>query len=176
MAAALCLSIQITESGDEGFPAALSLARTATTLEIKSDGKGRSYLAVFADLTESLDQVIRLFGELVKISGVQATIDDRRIDSLTQFWSALLCYRESLDEPNPHDHCLRKSVRVSDVSGCPDRTCVTHCQFICTRCLDLAHNTGSPPMAVQLLAIARQAEADWCPNLRLPNDRLGGEA
>ena len=164
----LRLSVRIPESDDESFPAALSLLRTAPMFEIRSDGPSRVYLATFPDLVESLGQVIRLVGEFVRIAGVQVAINDQRVHSLIRFWSVLLCYQESLDAPNPQDHCLRKSARVSDVAGCPDRACVSHCQFLCTRCLELTHESGSPPVTTQLLVMAREAEAYWCPNLMLP--------
>jgi hypothetical protein len=167
----LRLSLVLPESDTEAFLTAIGLARRAPIFETFGTGTERSYRATFTDVAQSLEVVIRLIGEASQCQGAHATIDDREVLSLTRFWSALICYQESLAEPNPLDHCLRQSARVSDVSGCPDRSCVTHCQFICTRCLELTIESGSPPIATQLRAMARRAEVDWCPNLGF-SDRL----
>jgi hypothetical protein len=166
----LRLSLILPESDTEEFLTAIGLARRAPIFETFGTDAKRSYRATFTDVAQSLDVVIRLVGEASRCQGAHATIDDREVASLPRFWSALICYQESLAEPTPLDHCLRQSARVSDVSGCPNRTCVTHCQFICTRCLDLTSETGSPPIATQLRTMAQRAEVDWCPNLRLPDE------
>ena len=168
----LRLSVAVPESDTEAFLTAIGLARRAPIFETFGTGAERSYRATFTDVIQSLDVVIRLVGELSWCQGAHATINDRKVMSLTRFWSALICYQESLEEQNPLDHCLRQSARVSDVSGCPDRSCVTHCQFICTRCLELAVESGSPPIATQLWAMARRAEMDWCPNLNFSDHPL----
>ncbi|MGH7232738.1 MAG: hypothetical protein ACREJU_15475 [Nitrospiraceae bacterium] len=41
-----------------------------------------------------------------------------------------------------------------------DRTCLSHCQFMCTRCLGVVHERGAPPVRAQLDAIAVQAEVE----------------
>jgi hypothetical protein len=167
----LRLSVVLPESDTEAFLTAVGLARRAPIFETFGTGADRAYRATFANLAQSLDVAIRLIGEASRCPGARATIGDREVESLTRFWSALICYQESLEERNPLDHCLRQSARVSDVSGCPDRSCVTHCQFICTRCLELTVESGSPPIATQLRAMARQAEVDWCPNLSFQTKR-----
>jgi hypothetical protein len=100
-------------------------------------------------------------------------INGRRVENPTKFWTALLCYADSLREPDPRAYCQRKSARLSDVAGCPSATCVSHCQFICTRCLAVTRESGAPPVSVQLRTIALQAEVEWCPNLRFANGPSG---
>jgi hypothetical protein len=97
---------------------------------------------------------------------VRATINRREIANLTKFWSALICYRESLWEENPQTHCARQANRVGDEAGCPVRTCHARCPFICARCLQVVREQGAVQVAEQLRQIAERAEVDWCPNLR----------
>ena len=162
------LVVRIPESATDSFPDVLSLARLAPSFTIEGQGKERSCVAIFTDLPQSLDLAVRLIGEVIKIPGLRVSINARRVMSLTRFWSALICYRESLDEPDPRVYCVRKAARFSDVAGCPDKTCLSHCQFICTRCLGVIREHGTPPIPTQLKAIAVQAEVEWCPNLKLP--------
>lgn len=159
--------IVIPESEAEAFSHALVLARKAPILETKGDGKGKTQTAIFPDLTASLATVVPLIGELTNLHGARVTIDERQVSSLTRFWTALICYQESLAEPNPHEHCLRFSARLNQFGGCPDQTCLSPCQFLCTRCIGLATGKGGRSLEAQLADLARQAEVDWCPNLEL---------
>lgn len=161
------LSVRISQPKVEASPAILNLVRAAP-IHVEGEGKAKAYVATFANLPHSLDLAVRLIGEVVDLPDALVVMNGRRVANLTRFWSVLICYRDSLREPDPEAYCLRRSARVSDVSGCPDRTCLSHCQFICTRCLQVIRESGAPPVSAQLLAIARQAEVDWCPNLRLP--------
>jgi hypothetical protein len=123
--------------------------------------------AIFPDLSLSFDLVERLIDAAVELPGVQVSIDERPVESLMKFLSVLRCYRESLTELDPQAHCARQAARISDVGSCPDRACVSHCQFICMRCLQVVREIGAPPVRAQLKAIAIQAEVEWCPNLRV---------
>jgi hypothetical protein len=127
-----------------------------------------AYLAIFPDLSLSFDLVERLIGAASELPDVQVSIDERPVKSLTKFLSALRCYRESLAELDPQAYCKRQAARIGDAGSCPDRACVSHCQFICTRCLQVVREIGAPPIRSQLKAIAIQAEVEWCPNLRMP--------
>jgi hypothetical protein len=162
------LVVHIPASAEESFPDVLPLARLAPSFTTEGEGEEKIWVAVFIDLPRSLDLAVRLLGEVVNIRGAWASINARRVGSLSKFWTALLCYAESFSEPDARAYCLRKSARLSDLSSCPDDTCVSHCQFICTRCLGVSREQGAPPLGLQLREIARQAEVDWCPNLRLP--------
>ncbi|MGH7165246.1 MAG: hypothetical protein ACREIS_06955 [Nitrospiraceae bacterium] len=161
------LSVWIPQFEAEASPAILNLVRAAP-IHVEGEGDAKAYVATFANLPQSLDLAVRLIGEVVDLPDVRVAINDRPVANLTRFWSVLICYRDSLGEPDADAYCLRRSARVSDVSGCPDRACLSHCQFICTRCLQVVHESGAPPVSTQLLAIACQAEVDWCPNLKLP--------
>jgi len=162
------LSVRIPESDAARFSTAPILARLAPDFHTEGEGKALAHVATFADLPDYLDVAVRLIGEAINLPDVQVTVNSRRVANLTKFWTALLCYRDSLAEPDPKAYCARLSARLSSLSGCPDRTCISHCQFICTRCLGVARETGAPPISTQLRAMAVQAEVDWCPNLTLP--------
>ena len=165
------VSVVIPESEAEAFSLALALARKAPILETKGDGRGKTQTAIFPDLTASLGTVVTLIGELTNLPGARVIIDEREVSSLTRFWSALLCYQESLSEPTTREHCLRFSARLNQFGGCPDQTCLFPCQFLCTRCVGLAQGKSGPSLEAQLKDLARQAEVDWCPNLGL-SDRI----
>jgi hypothetical protein len=126
------------------------------------------YAAVFPDLSLSFELVERLIEAAAELPEVYVSIDERPVESLTKFLSALRCYRESLTELDPQTYCARQVARVGDAGSCPDRACVSHCQFICMRCLQVVREIGAPPIRSQLKAIAIQAEVEWCPNLRMP--------
>lgn len=162
----IALTIRFPAAACEVAPALLVLARRAAQFRASGTGVAASYEAAFSNVTESLDPVIELVGEAQKSSDVTVMVDGRGVSSLTRFWSTLLCYRESLGESDPHHHCLRHSARLNQFSGCPDQACLSPCQFLCTRCLGLARGKGGPALVIQLQDLARQAEVDWCPNLR----------
>ena len=157
--------VVIPESEAEALSQVLVLARKAPILETKGDRQGRTQTAIFPDLAASLATVVPLIGELTNLPGARVTINEREVSSLTRFWTALICYQESLAEPNPHDHCLRFSARLNQFGGCPDQTCLSPCQFLCTRCIGLAQGKSGASLEAQLKELARQAEVDWCPNL-----------
>jgi len=164
---ALSLRVSIPKSDAEELPVLLHLAQQATVFELDTHAAVPAYTAVFTDVTGSLDQVIRLVGKAVLCPGVRMEIRGRRVASLDRFLSTLLCYQESLAEPNPRDHCLRYSARLNQFSGCPDQTCLRPCQFLCTRCVGLAKDKHGASLEAQLKEFAVQAEVDWCPNLGL---------
>jgi hypothetical protein len=124
--------------------------------------------AIFPDLSLSFDLVERLIEAAAELPDVQVSIDDRPVKSLTKLLSVVRCYRESLTELDPQAHCARQAARIGDVGSCPDRACVSHCQFICMRCIQVVRGSGAPSVRAQLKAIAIQAEVEWCPNLRMP--------
>ena len=126
-----------------------------------------TYVAIFPDLSLSFDLVERLIEAAAELPDVHVSIDERPIESLMKFLSVLRCYRESLAELDSQAYCARQAARIGDVGSCPDRACVSHCQFICMRCLQVVREIGAPPIRAQLKAIAIQAEVEWCPNLRM---------
>lgn len=162
------LSIAIPEAQLVEAPAVLRLIRMAQTSDMEADDdEGPTYVACFEDFQNSVDVIIQLIWESVDPQGIHITIDGRPVMSPVKFYNALLCYRESLGVPDAAAYCAQQAARVGDAGECPDRTCLTHCQFICSRCLGVSRERGAPPMSVQLQGIVRQAEVDWCPNLRI---------
>ena len=162
------LVLRIPQSESETLPLVLSVARSAPMFRTETEGRTPTYVAIFPDLSLSFDLVERLIGAAAELPDVQVSIDERPIKGLTKFLSALRCYRESLADLNPQAHCARQAARIGDAGSCPDRACVSHCQFICTRCLQVVREIGAPSIRAQLKAIAIQAEVEWCPNLRMP--------
>ena len=163
------LSVSIPETKAANFSAARILAQLAPVFEIAGEGEARTFLASYPDLPKDLDLAVRLIGEIISLPNVQATINSRPVASLSKFWSALLCYRDSLGEHDKQAYCARQADRVGEAAGCPAWTCQARCPFICTRCLQVVRREGAPPVSDQLKAIAVLAEVDWCPNLRLPS-------
>ena len=168
------LTIAIPEAQAVEAPAVLRLIRMAPACDVEAQEQGPAYVARFDDFPQSVDLVARLVEGACDLRDVLITVDARPVLSRTKFYNALLCYRESVNVPDPEAYCARQASRVGEAGGCPDRACVSHCQFICSRCLGVARERGAPPISVQLWEIARQAEVDWCPNLRIP--KSGGES
>lgn len=162
------LALRIPQSESETLPLVLSLARSAPVFRFETEAPASAYTAIFPDLSLSFDLVERLIGSASELPDVQVSIDDRPVNSPTKFLSVLRCYRESLAELDPLAHCARQVARIGDAGSCPDRACVSHCQFICMRCIQVVREIGAPPIRAQLKAIAIQAEVEWCPNLRIP--------
>ncbi|MDP3089839.1 MAG: hypothetical protein Q8N04_04135 [Nitrospira sp.] len=162
------LALRIPQSKSETLPLVLSLARSAPMFQMETEGRSPVYLATFPDLSLSFDLVERLIGAAAELPGVQVSINERPVEGLTKFLSALRCYRESLAELDPQAYCARQAAKIGDAGSCPDRACVSHCQFICARCLQVVREIGVPSIRAQLKAIAIHAEVEWCPNLRLP--------
>jgi hypothetical protein len=161
------LALRVPNSKSESLPLVLSLYRSAPMFQIETGDWTMAYVAIFPDLSLSFDLVERLIEAAAELPDVQVSIDDRPVESLMKFLSVLRCYRESLAGLDPQTHCARQVARVGDVGSCPDRACVSHCQFICMRCLQVVREIGAPPIRAQLKAIAIQAEVEWCPNLRV---------
>lgn len=166
------LALRIPQSESETLPLVLSLARSAPMFRIEMEGRTPAYTAIFPNLSLSFDLVERLIGAAAELPDVQVSIDERPVEGLTKFLNVVRCYRESLTDLDPQSYCARQAARIGDAGSCPDRACVSHCQFICSRCLGVAHERGAPPIAVQLREIARQAEVDWCPNLRISKSNV----
>jgi hypothetical protein len=98
---------------------------------------------------------------------VHITLEGRPVVSRINFYAALRCYQESLSAQDAVAYCLQQAATVGADRGCPERSCLSHCRFICSRCVGLSRDRAAPPMSSQLLEMARRAEVDWCPNLRI---------
>lgn len=160
------LSIAIPEAQVVEAPALLRLVRMAPACEIEANEQGATYVAVFEDFPNSVEVVMRLIEEAWDLRGIRILLGDRPVVSRINFYVALRCYHESLDA-EAIAHCLRQSAKVGADGGCPDRSCVSHCQFICSRCVGVSRGRHASPVPIQLMELARHAEVDWCPNLRI---------
>jgi hypothetical protein len=161
------LSIAIPEAQVVEAPALLRLVRMAPACDVEADEAGASYVAFFDDFLQSAEIVARLIEETWDLRGIRITLDERRIVSRINFYVALLCYSESLKAPDTEAYCRQQAAKVGSDAGCPHRSCVTHCQFICSRCVGVSRLHNAPPISAQLREMARHAEVDWCPNLRI---------
>jgi hypothetical protein len=161
------LSIAIPEAQVIEAPALLKLVRMAPVCDVEADEEGASYVAIFEDFPDSVETVATLIEEAWDLRDVRITLDARLVFSRTKFYLALRCYQGSLSAPDVRAYCFQQAAKVGSDGGCPDRSCVSHCQFICSRCFGLARERGRPALLAQLQDIARQAEVDWCPNLRI---------
>lgn len=167
----LTLRIPASEAGD--CPETLRLIKAAPTTYVERDiggcrGGGRTYVVHFTDLPESIDLALQMIAATVDLPQLRVLVNDRLVTNLSKFWSALNCYRDSLAVVDVEAYCARRAARVGEAGACPDRACLSHCQFICTRCLQVTRERGAPPVSLQLRQIAIQAEVEWCPNLHLP--------
>jgi hypothetical protein len=137
----------------------------APACDVEADEQGASYVALFDDFPKSVEIVVRLIEEAWDLRDVHITLEGRPVVSRINFYIALRCYHESLGASDPEAYCRQQAAKMDKDGGCPNQSCVTHCQFICARCVGLSRDRGAPPIPIQLLELARLAEVDWCPNL-----------
>ena len=161
------LSIAIPEAQILAAPAVLRLIRMAQASDMESDDQGPAYVAHFEDFPQSVDVVRHLIEECRDPYGIRITVDARRVTDPVTFYQTLGCYRESLRAPDPVAHCRQQSAQGDADGGCPDRSCVSHCPFICSQCVSVRSDGDARPISLRFLEMARQAEVDWCPNLRV---------
>lgn len=161
------LTIAIPEAQVVEAPTLLRIVRMASACDVEADEQGASYVALFEDFPESVEIVVRLIEEAWDLRDVHITLEGRPVVSRMNFYAALRCYHESLGEPDAEAYCLQQAASVNNEAGCPDRACLSHCQFMCSRCVGLSRHQSASPMSIQLLELARRAEVDWCPNLRI---------
>ena len=160
------LRVQIPETEVITCPEAVRLVQTAPLSFVERDNQTRMCVVIFPRLPQSIDVALRLLGVIIDFPALLLTVNDRPIMNPTKFWTALNCYRDSLEETDKDAYCTRLVARVRNAVDCAGTTCLSHCQFICVRCLELNHGRDAPPPAQQLRRLAIQAEAEWCPNLK----------
>ncbi len=161
------LSIAIPEAQAVDAPTLLKLIRMAPACDAEADEQGAEYVAFFEDFPASVGIVARLIEEAWDLRDVQITLEGRPVVSRINFYAALRCYQESLGAPDAKAYCLQQAEKVGADRGCPEQSCQSHCRFICSRYVGLSRDRGAPPIASQLLEMARRAEVDWCPNLQI---------
>ena len=161
------LSIAIPEAQVVEAPALLRIVRMAPVWDVAANEQGASYVALFDDFPKSGEIVVRLIEEAWDLHDIQILLEGKPVTSRINFYIALRCYHESLGAPDAKVYCLQQAAKVGTDGGCPDRSCLSHCRFICSRCVGLSRDRDAPPVSIQLLTMARRAEVDWCPNLRI---------
>lgn len=161
------LSIAIPEAQVVDAPTLLRLIRMAPVCDAEGDEQGAEYVAAFDDFPTSVEIAVRMIEEAWDLRDVHITLGGRPVVSRINFYAALRCYQESLGAPDVKAYCLQQAETVGADRGCLERSCLSHCRFICSRCVGVSHDQGAPPIASQLLEVARRAEVDWCPNLHI---------
>lgn len=150
-----------------------SKVREATTDEActhridETDG-GPHDVLTFTGLPDSLDLLLLVIGELVRIPGVWATVGGQRMSSLVALWNRLDCYRQSLSHPDRRAYCRGQAARLQVLLGCTVPSCMSPCQFVCPQCM-----TKENPPTLSLVHPETQmllvfGEVEWCPNLVRP--------
>lgn len=161
------LSIAIPEAQVVDAPTLLRLIRMAPASDVEADEQGTEYVAFFNDFPKSAAVVARLIEEAWDLREVRITLEDRPVVSRINFYIALRCYQESLRTSPPETHCRQQADKLGAERGCLDRSCLSHCQFLCSRCVAISCDHVARPISTQLSEMARRAEVDWCPNLRI---------
>ena len=161
------LSIAIPEAQVVDAPTLLRLIRKAPVWDVEADEQGAEYVAFFDDFPTSVETVARMIEEAWDLHDVHITLEGRPVVSRTNFYAALRCYQESLSASDAKTYCLQQAENVGAERGCPEQSCLSHCRFICSRCVGLSRDQGASPISNQLVEVARRAEVDWCPNLHI---------
>jgi len=162
------LVVHIPYHVDEESCRALSLARQAPSFTMEWVDNQRIAISIFPSLPTGMDSAIQLVGEAVRLSGAWASINSKRISSLTKLWQRLACYRDSLAVHDPACYCREKAALFNTLVGCEMHRCPVPCQFICTPCMGMAQEGTTIYQEKGFEVAATLAEIDWCPGLRLP--------
>lgn len=166
------LSIAIPEAQLLEAPAVLQLIRKAQACDMEADDdQGPTYVAYFEDFPQSVDVITQLIEESRDPHRIRITVDGRPVLDPVTFYQSLLCHRASHRASDPVDYCIQQSARGDLDGGCPDQSCVSHCPFICSQCVGIRSHRDAPPTPTRVLEMARQADVDWCPNLRIAKSK-----
>ena len=115
-----------------------------------------------------MDSAVQLVGEAIRLTGAWASINSKRISSLTKLWQRLACYRDSLAVHDPACYCMEKAALFNTLVGCEMHRCPVPCQFIWTPCMGMAQEGTTIYQETGFEVAAILAEIDWCPGLKLP--------
>ncbi len=137
------------------------------THHIEETSCGPHHVLTFAGLPHSIDLVLRVIGESVRIPGAWATVGGQRMSSLVALWNRLDCYRQSLSQLDRSAYCRGKARELQALLGCVVLSCESPCQFVCPQCTA----KGTAPTSLvhpetQMLLVF--GEVEWCPNLVRP--------
>lgn len=162
------LVVHIPYQANEESSRALSLARQAPSFTMEWVDDQKVAIAIFYSLPAGIDLAIQLVGEAVRLSGAWASVNSKRISSLTKLWQRLACYRDSLAVHDPAYYCKEKSALFNTLVGCEAHRCPVPCQFLCTPCMGMAQEGTKIYQEKRFEIAATLAEIDWCPGLKLP--------
>ena len=168
------LVVHIPYQADEESSRVLSLARQAPSFTMEWVDDRKVAIAIFSSLPAGIDLAIQLVGEAVRLSGAWASINSKRISSLTKLWQRLNCYRDSLNAPDRERYCLEKTAFFNTLVGCEGHRCPVPCQFICTPCMRMTQDQSTIDVENRFEVATELAEIAWCPNLNLSG--LGSQA
>ncbi len=135
---------------------------------IEETACGPHHVLTFAGLPDSLDPLLRLIGELVRIPGTWATVGGQRMSSLVALWNRLDCYRQSLSHVDRIAYCREKAARLKVLLGCDAACCTTPCQFVCPECTARTHTPTESLVYPETQMLLVFGEVEWCPNLVPP--------
>mgnify|MGYP001217394076 FL=1 len=169
------LVVHIPYQADEESSRVLSLARQAPSFTMEWVDDRKVAIAIFSSLPAGIDLAIQLVGEAVRLSGAWASINSKRISSLTKLWQRLNCYRDSLNAPDRERYCLEKTAFFNTLVGCEGHRCPVPCQFICTPCMRMTQDQSTIDVENRFEVATELAEIAWCPNLNLsgPGSQAG---
>ena len=128
--ASMNLVVHIPYRAAEDSARALSLAQQAPTFTIEWVNNQRMAISIFPSLPTGMEPAVQLVGEAVRLSGTWASVDSKRISSLTNLWQRLNCYRDSLDAPDRERYCPEKTAFFNAPVGYEGHRCPVPCQCI----------------------------------------------
>ena len=161
------LVVHIPYRSDEDSARALSLARQAPSFTVEWADDRKEAIAIYSSLPVGIEEAIQLVGEAVPLSGAWASINSKRISSLTKLWQRLACYRDRLAVYDPAYYCREKAALFNTLVGCEMHQCPVPCQFICTPCMGMVREGTTIYQEKSFEVAATLAEINWCPGLRL---------
>jgi hypothetical protein len=124
-----------------------------------------------------MESAVQLIGEAIRLSGAWASVNSKRILSLTKLWQRLNCYRDSLNAPDRERYCLEKTAFFNTLVGCEGHRCPVPCQFICTPCMRMTQDQSTVDVENRFEVGAELADIAWSPNLNLSGfDSQAGRA
>lgn len=161
------LSIAISESRTSNVPALLRWLRTAAAHSVEADEEGAVYVAMFNNFPQSVEAVAGLLSEVDDFSGVRIVLEGKPIEDVSNFYTALLCYWQSLRTGGGE---CRRFLEDSERRGfCRDHTCLPRCWIVCATCRALLGDQDDHTASVNTISLAelsQRSEVAWCPNLR----------
>ncbi|MBX3326563.1 MAG: hypothetical protein U0223_07925 [Nitrospira sp.] len=162
------LSIMVPKAQVVEVSALLRLVRMAPASDVEADEQGVSYVAHFNDFPNSVETAVQLIEKVWDLRDVGVRLDGRSIAHRAKFYFALRCYQGSLGEPDVGTYCIQQARAIGRTGVCPDRSCLSSCQFTYASCVGVSHDRNVSLRSTQLFAPLQQVEVDRCPNLRIP--------